>query len=49
MGRSYVYLYIMSENEGIKYIATGWFYYLPVGNPKFDGHHPDENIQEIVV
>ena len=36
-------------NVGVKYIATGWFYYLPVGTPKFDGHHPDENIQEIVV
>ena len=36
-------------NVGVKYIATGWFYYLPIGNPKFDGHHPDENIQEIVV
>jgi prolyl 4-hydroxylase len=36
-------------NVGVKYIATGWFYYLPNGNPKFDGHHPDENIQEIVV
>ena len=36
-------------NEGLKYIATGWFYYLPKGRPHFDGHHPDENIQEIVV
>ena len=36
-------------NEGLKYIATGWFYFLPKGKPKFDGHHPDENIQEIVV
>ena len=39
----------VTPNEGIKYIATGWFYYLPVGTPKFDGHHPDENIQEIMV
>jgi len=39
----------VTPNEGLKYIATGWFYYLPKGNPKFDGHHPDENIQEIVV
>ena len=36
-------------NEGLKYIATGWFYFLPKGKPKFDGHHPDENKQEIVV
>ena len=36
-------------NQGLKYIATGWFYYLPKGEPKFDGRHPDENIQEIVV
>ena len=36
-------------NEGLKYIATGWFYFLPKGRPHFDGHHPDENIQEIVV
>ena len=36
-------------NEGLKYIATGWFYFLPKGKPKFDGHHPDENIQEIIV
>ena len=36
-------------NVGVKYIATGWFYYLPKGSPKFDGHHPDENIQEIMV
>ena len=39
----------VTPNEGLKYIATGWFYYLPKGTPKFDGHHPDENIQEIVV
>ena len=36
-------------NEGLKYIATGWFYFLPKGEPRFDGHHPDENKQEIVV
>ena len=40
----------VTPNVGIKYIATGWFYTLPKGEPKFDGHHPDEiNIQEIVV
>ena len=39
----------VTPNIGIKYIATGWFYYLPKGEPKFDGHHYDENIQEIVV
>ena len=39
----------VTPNEGVKYIATGWFYYLPKGIPHFDGHHPDENIQEIVV
>ena len=39
----------VTPNEGVKYIATGWFYYLPKGNPKFDGHHPDEYIQEIMV
>ena len=39
----------VTPNEGLKYIATGWFYFLPKGEPKFDGHHPDENIQEIVV
>ena len=39
----------VTPNKGVKYIATGWFYYLPKGNPKFDGHHPDENIQEIMV
>ena len=33
----------------VKYIATGWFYYLPKGNPRFDGRHPDENKQEIIV
>ena len=36
-------------NVGVKYIATGWFYYLPKGNPKFDGRHPDEKVQEIVI
>ena len=36
-------------NEGLKYIATGWVYFLPKGEPRFDGHHPDENKQEIVV
>ena len=36
-------------NEGLKYIATGWFYFLPKGEPKFDGRHPDEDKQEIVV
>jgi len=40
----------VTPNQGLKYIATGWFYQLPKGEPKFDGHHPDEtNIQEIVV
>ena len=39
----------VTPNEGIKYISTGWFYYLPKGRPHFDGHHPDEKIQEIVV
>ena len=40
----------VTPNEGIKYIATGWFYTLPTGEPKFDGRHPDEqNIQEILV
>ena len=39
----------VTPNQGIKYIATGWFYFLPKGEPKFDGRHPDENIQEIVV
>ena len=40
----------ITPNVGIKYIATGWFYHLPKGEPKFDGHHPDEQrIQEIVV
>ena len=39
----------VTPNQGLKYIATGWFYYLPKGEPKFDGRHPDENIQEIVV
>ena len=40
----------VTPNVGVKYIATGWFYTLPKGEPKFDGHHPDEtNIQEIVV
>ena len=39
----------VTPNIGIKYIATGWFYYLPKGEPKLDGNHPDENIQEIVV
>ena len=39
----------VTPNIGLKYIATGWFYYLPKGEPKFDGRHPDENIQEIVV
>jgi len=41
----------VTPNQGTKYIATGWFYFLPSGNePQFDGHHPDEeNIKEIVV
>ena len=40
----------VTPNEGIKYIATGWFYSLPMGEPKFDGRHPDEEkIQEIIV
>jgi hypothetical protein len=40
----------VTPNQGLKYIATGWFYYLPKGNPQFDGRHPDEQrIQEIVV
>jgi len=40
----------VTPNVGVKYIATGWFYTLPKGEPKFDGRHPDEtNIQEIVV
>ena len=40
----------VTPNEGLKYIATGWFYHLPKGEPKFDGRHPDEQrIQEIVV
>ena len=40
----------VTPNQGIKYIATGWFYFLPKGEPKFDGRHPDEQrIQEIVV
>ena len=39
----------VTPNQGLKYIATGWFYYLPKGEPKFDGRHPDENTQEIVV
>ena len=40
----------VTPNIGVKYIATGWFYQLPKGEPKFDGHHPDEErIQEIVV
>jgi len=41
----------VTPNQGTKYIATGWFYFLPKGDaPKFDGHHPDEeNIKEIVV
>ena len=40
----------VTPNEGLKYIATGWFYHLPKGEPKFDGRHPDEKrIQEIVV
>ena len=39
----------VTPNIGVKYIATGWFYYLPKGEPKLDGNHPDENIQEIVV
>ena len=41
----------VTPNQGTKYIATGWFYFLPKGDaPKFDGHHPDEeNIREIVV
>ena len=39
----------VTPNEGLKYIATGWFYYLPKGNPRFDGRHPDENKQEIIV
>ena len=41
----------VTPNEGLKYIATGWFYFLPKGKePKFDGRHPDETkIQEIVI
>ncbi len=40
----------VTPNIGLKYIATGWFYHLPKGEPKFDGRHPDEQrIQEIVV
>ena len=40
----------VTPNVGLKYIATGWFYHLPKGEPKFDGRHPDEKrIQEIVV
>lgn len=40
----------ITPNVGVKYIATGWFYTLPKGTPKFDGHHPDEtNIQEIII
>lgn len=40
----------VTPNQGLKYIATGWFYFLPKGQPKFDGRHPDEQrIQEIVV
>ena len=40
----------VTPNVGVKYIATGWFYHLPKGEPKFDGRHPDEKrIQEIVV
>ena len=40
----------VTPNEGIKYIATGWFYFLPKGNPQLDGRHPDEGrIQEIVL
>ena len=40
----------VTPNVGVKYIATGWFYTLPKGEPKFDGHHPDEtNIQEIII
>ena len=41
----------VTPNKGLKYIATGWFYFLPKGKePKFDGHHPDETkIQEIVI
>ena len=40
----------VTPNEGLKYIATGWFYHLPKGEPKFDGRHPDEKrIQEIIV
>jgi prolyl 4-hydroxylase len=40
----------VTPNKGTKYIATGWFYTLPMGEPKFDGRHPDEeNITEILV
>ena len=40
----------VTPNIGLKYIATGWFYHLPKGEPQFDGHHPDEQrIQGIVV
>ena len=40
----------VTPNEGVKYIATGWYYTLPKGEPQFDGKHPDEErIQEIVI
>ena len=40
----------VTPNIGLKYIATGWYYHLPKGEPQFDGRHPDEErIQEIIV
>ena len=40
----------VTPNKGLKYIVTGWYYFLPIGEePKFDGHHPHESKQEIVV
>ena len=40
----------VTPNKGLKYIVTGWYYFLPIGEePKFDGHHPHESKEEIVV
>ena len=40
----------VTPNIGLKYIATGWYYHLPKGEPQFNGRHPDEErIQEIIV